>query len=378
MGGLKKRITAVINCEPVSMPRAWLKVLQGFSRVYSGVVGTRAAAYKQGILRSKRLPCPVISVGNISVGGTGKTPMVIYLARRIQKLGYRAVILSRGYKGEFEKRGGVVSDGVSLLAGAASAGDEPFMMARTLKGIPVITGHDRYRSGLLALKQFNLDLILLDDGFQHLQLSRDLNIVLMDAKQPLGNRYLLPRGNLREPIGALSRADAVVLTRFEEAYRPGLPDLERLLGNCPVFVCRHQPTLFTPALSKNAKGQILDRGLGAISTDEVAHKRVLGFSGLARNDLFQKTLAEFPFDVAGFKGFADHHPYSSKDLATIRDLARGVKADMLCTTEKDFVRIPREALEDQAFLIIGVDIAFAEDSFDTFFIGKLREILAQP
>lgn len=368
-------ITAVINDEPASLPGFYLKALEGLSRVYSGVVKLRTSAYQRAILPRRKLPCPVVSIGNIAVGGTGKTPMAIYLAKLPRDLGHRTVIISRGYKGGFEKKGGIVSDGFRLAADARSAGDEPFMMARALKGIPVIVGHDRHRSGRLAIERFDPDIILLDDGFQHLKLHRDLDIVLLDARRPFGNRHLLPRGNLREPISALCRAGTVILTRYEAACRASLAETRRAVDGQPVFACRHQPVLLEPVSTAPPAGGEIDRAVRAISRDAVRGKRVFGFCGLARNDLFRETLAQFPFEVAGFEGFADHHPFTYPDLARLRTRARDKAAHVLCTTEKDFVRIPSGALEEGELLIIGIDIVFPDEGFDVYFTGRVRKLL---
>ena len=182
---------------------------------YGGIVRLRETLYKKGLLQSKRLPCPVISIGNITVGGSGKTPMTIYVAELIKHLGYGVAIISRGYKGQAEKIGGVVCDGRRICMGPDTAGDEPFMVAQRLKTVPVIVGQNRFKAGRLAIREFKPDVLLLDDAFQHLKLHRDLDIVLLDSKAPLGNTYLFPRGTLRESASALSRGDAVVLTRSD-------------------------------------------------------------------------------------------------------------------------------------------------------------------
>ncbi|MBU4464115.1 MAG: tetraacyldisaccharide 4'-kinase, partial [Proteobacteria bacterium] len=185
------------------------------SLAYGYAVKLREFCYKIGIVKSKRLLCAVISIGNITVGGTGKTPMTIKVAQIIRRLGYKVAIISRGYKGGAEKTGGIVSNGHTILMESDKAGDEPFMMASKLKDIPVVVGQNRYKAGWLAIKEFDPDVIVLDDAFQHLNLKRDIDIVLLDCEHPFGNAHLLPRGILREPISALKRSDAFVLTRFD-------------------------------------------------------------------------------------------------------------------------------------------------------------------
>jgi tetraacyldisaccharide 4'-kinase len=170
MNPLTKKIHTLMHTDPSGRPSYLELFMFGLSIIYGAVLKIRASGYKRGLLRSKKLPCKVISVGNITAGGTGKTPMTVFLARRIHQMGYRAAVISRGYRGRAEKSGGIVSNGREIFMGPQLAGDEPFMMATRLKTIevPVLVGQDRYRSGLLALDKFNPDVIVLDDGFQHL------------------------------------------------------------------------------------------------------------------------------------------------------------------------------------------------------------------
>ncbi|MFP4347000.1 MAG: tetraacyldisaccharide 4'-kinase, partial [Desulfococcaceae bacterium] len=217
------------------------RLLGFFSVLYGGILELRARGYRRGILKSRRLSCRVISVGNITAGGAGKTPMTIYLSRALQRSGYRVAVVSRGYGGRAQKTGGIVSEPGRIRMGPETAGDEPFMMAQTLGKTPVLVGGDRYRSGITALKRFQPEIILLDDGFQHLKLKRDLDLVLLDCRRPVGNGRVLPRGPLREPLTALKRADAFVLTRCagtapdREDVPPFLP-----LGK-PIFRSVHRP-----------------------------------------------------------------------------------------------------------------------------------------
>ena len=213
MSALRRRIEALMGGErprPFDPLAAGLNLAAG---VYGGVGRLRAALYRRGVLRARRLPCPVIAIGNLTVGGTGKTPMAIHVAGLLQQLGYRVAVISRGYRGLAEKTGGVVSDGANLRMTAAQAGDEPYLMALLLPGVPVVVGRSRLRAGLCALAAFGVDVLVLDDAYQHLQLARDLNLLLLDQAAPFGNGQVLPRGVLREPISALTRADAVVFTR---------------------------------------------------------------------------------------------------------------------------------------------------------------------
>ena len=181
--------------------------LWGCSKIYSVGIKFRNLLYKCRLIKQKKLPCFVISIGNITVGGTGKTPMTMYVAKIIKNLGYKPVIITRGYQGTYKDAQSIVSDGSNFFLDAREAGDEACMMAVSLK-IPVIVGKNRYQAGMLAIKEFNPDVIILDDAFQHIALKRDLNLLLCDFTKPFGNFHLIPRGRLREPQAALQRSDA--------------------------------------------------------------------------------------------------------------------------------------------------------------------------
>ncbi|MFZ3207577.1 MAG: tetraacyldisaccharide 4'-kinase, partial [Geobacteraceae bacterium] len=187
-------------------------ILWPLSLVYANIMRLRALVYRHGALRVNRLPRPVIAVGNLTVGGTGKTPMVALLCRDLLERGKRVTVLSRGYGGKAGKEPRIVSDGRTLFLSPAEAGDEPYMLAVTMPGLAVVIGSDRYRAGLFALEHLAPDIFIMDDGFQHLRLWRDLNILLVDSRSPFGNGLTLPAGLLREPVGAMKRADLVVLT----------------------------------------------------------------------------------------------------------------------------------------------------------------------
>ena len=191
----------------------FMVLLTLLSFVYALILQLRVLVYKAGLLRSFRLPCPVISVGNLTVGGTGKTPMTLYLARWFMDRGKRVVILSRGYGGSLEGTIRIVADGSTILLSPGDAGDEPYLLANSLPGVMVVIGSDRYQAGCLALERLNPDIFILDDGFQHLRLKRDLNLLLLDCEKPFGNGRTLPAGILREPVSAIERADLVIFTR---------------------------------------------------------------------------------------------------------------------------------------------------------------------
>ena len=353
-------------------------LLQNAAYLYGAAMRFRARLFAQGRLISHRLPCKVVSVGNIALGGTGKTPASLYMAHLIHEAGLRVAVVSRGYKGRAEHQGGIVSDGHTLQMTPADAGDEPYLMARHLLplGIPVIVGGDRVRSGRLAVERFSTEVLVLDDGFQHMRLQRDLNLVLLDVRQPFGNGHLLPRGTLREPLSALARADACLLTRCPRAFVARIPDggdggdgahLSHDRRH-PVFSATHAPF----AVEWIADGQIGPQQ-ELPSMDAMSCRPVFAFSGLARNDDFQASLRDMGFDLRGWKAFADHHAYSREELAAIESLAARQGAEMMVTTEKDRVKIDPAWIRQMPLLVVGVqiDLGARAADFRRFVLGKL-------
>ena len=342
--------------------------LHGMSRLYTAAVKARLAAYRHGIFKTRKLSCRVVSIGNITVGGTGKTPLTMYVAERIQSWGLRAAVISRGYKGIAEKSGAIVGDGSRLLLSAQDAGDEPFLMAARLmkRSVPVLAGHDRIRMGQLAIRTFDPDVILLDDGFQHVRLARDVDVVLLDEKLPFGNQHLLPRGVLREPLSSLQRADLFILTRSDtkektlthaplKASRSGLPQR-------PVFRAAHIPVLRAWIEADQWAGAELLSGSTDLDNQLFAGRRVFAFSGLAANDAFRRSLTDMGLELSGFIGFADHHAYTQNDVKQILHAVRSTGADCLCTTDKDWVKLFQKVNWPLELAVMGVDIDFAADA----------------
>jgi tetraacyldisaccharide 4'-kinase len=352
---LKARITEIMTRrEPY--PFCSLATFLGWiSVLYGGLVRFRRRLYARGTLTSYRLPCPVISVGNLTVGGTGKTPMAVHLVEAILKLGYRPVILSRGYKGLGEKGGAVVSDGHRLFCSARQAGDEPYLMAALLPSVPVVVGRNRYRIGLDAVQKFKPDLVVLDDAYQHLQLKRDLNLLLLDARHPFGNDHLLPRGTLREPAAFLHSADAVVLTRAGQVPLENRESLIRWASPRPVFASDHQPVVRMVLEAGQPAGALQagpEEGL------DLKDRRIFAFAGLGRNDAFFNSLGLLGASVQGTKGFADHYFYTDGDLRQIVQLAPQAGASCLITTDKDFVRLPPGTRLPFDLIVMGVRMNF--------------------
>jgi len=296
---------------------------------YRGLLGAREWLYARGVLASRGLDCPVVAVGNITVGGTGKTPAVELAVRTLLDLGHRPGVLSRGYG----RRGGgvqVVADAASIRLDAEEAGDEPFLLARRLPGVPVVVGSNRYEAGRLARERFGITALVLDDGFQHRTLRKDLEIVMARAANPWGNGRLLPGGPLREPLDGLARADLVVATgarRAEDAAEVWAT-LERLAPGVPVLTAVHVPT---ECFESSA--------MRFVPLSVLGNATLLAFAGIGSPTGFQRTLGETAVVVAGFEPFADHHWYTREDLTRLDRRAADLGADGLVTTEKDWVRL---------------------------------------
>ena len=310
------------------MSMAWRYLFLPLAPFYRGAVAVRSAAYRRGWRRRARLDVPVISVGNLSFGGTGKTPTVIALARELARIGRRPAVLTRGYKRLEDEQQVVI--GPDPRQGAVEVGDEPLEMARRLPGVPVVVDADRVRGGVEAVR-LGADVVLLDDGFQHLRLERDLDLVLIDAGDPWGGDRLPPLGRLREPLKALDRADAVVITKVPTEWRPVVADIERRLDRfapaLQVFVSRLRPSRVHVPGEGWKKPEVLDG------------KRVFAFAALGRPEGFATTLREAGAEVAGKKWFPDHHAYREQDLRQAIDRATAVSA-VPVTTAKDAVKLP--------------------------------------
>jgi len=331
------------------------------SLVYRAGVGLRNFLYDTGILRAHRMTCPVISVGNIMVGGTGKTPMAIMLADMLKGRGFRPAILSRGYGGKRRGTGRayVVSDGRGVLMGPEEAGDEPVLIARNVPDVPVIVARDRSHAGLLAVERFDADVLILDDGFQHRRLARDIDIVLLDGRRPFGNGFLLPRGGLREPRTALRRADTVIITSTGKA--DGL--FPAGLSQASVFRGRRRPVDLVRGREKDTCPLAC-----------LADKRICAFSGIARPDSFRRILDPLCGEVASFVPFPDHHVYTAGDVERIRKVSRDCGAQIMVTTEKDGIRLTRfpDFFQDVYLLRIAMEVASSRPSFEEYLVTGLK------
>jgi tetraacyldisaccharide 4'-kinase len=307
------------------------RILGAAAGGYRGLLGTRDWLYARGVLKCRALGVPVVSVGNLTVGGTGKTPAVELAVRSLIDLGHRPAVVSRGYG----RRGHgiqVVADAASIRLDADEGGDEPFLLARRLPGVPVVVGANRYEAGRHAVERFGVSAIVLDDGFQHRTLAKDLEIVMARAAAPWGNGRLLPGGPLREPLAALARAHLIVVTgargpddvgEVAEAARIHAPGV-------PLLTARHVPTECWEAGAMRYLGPEALRG-----------RRLLAFAGIGAPDGFRRTLEDTGAVEAGFARFADHHRYTRDEMAGLEARAAAASASGLVTTEKDWARLRR-------------------------------------
>jgi tetraacyldisaccharide 4'-kinase len=296
---------------------------------YRGLLGAREWLYARGVLHSHALDCPVVSIGNLTVGGTGKTPAVELAVRTLADLGHRPAVLSRGYG---RSGGGVqiVADAASIRLDAEEAGDEPFLLARRLPGVPVVVGPNRYEAGRVARARFGVTAVVLDDGFQHRTLRKDLEILMARAAQPWGNGRLLPGGPLREPLGGLARAHLVVATgarRLDEAAEV-TQAVRHVAPAVPVLTAVHVPTECFES-----------GGMRFVALEALGGARLLAFAGIGSPAGFRRTLRETAATVVDFQEFADHHWYTREELAGLERRAVEMRADGFVTTEKDWVRL---------------------------------------
>ncbi len=332
--------------EEAPADRARLAALLPLEGLFRAAVAARGALYRAGMLRPAPAGVPVISVGNLSVGGAGKTPAAMAVAERLLARGRTVAVLSRGY-GSGRQDARVVSDGKSLLLGAEEGGDEPVLMARRLPGVRVLCGPRRAELARLAVAQYGADALVLDDGFQHRALARDLDLVVLDASSPFGNGHCLPRGPNREPPSALRRAGLLWLSRVDQADAAELEGLRRLArrltGRAPVE-SRHAPLA---VLDGRLEPRDVPRSLSGA--------RVLLLSGLARPEGFRRTVEGLGASVVGERRYPDHHPFTEGELDEALSALVAAEGDWLLTTEKDAVRLPAGRAGDPRLRVLRVE-----------------------
>lgn len=340
--------------------RTFLAILTLFSHAFRLVVQSRLFLYDTGILHRYPLGCQVISVGNITVGGTGKTPVVEAFARELQRAGRKVAILSRGYRKKelawyariFREQidpPRVVSDGHHVLLDSEMGGDEPYMLAVNLPGVVVLVDRNRVKSGRHAVRKFGCDTLVLDDGFQYQKLKHRLELVLVDRTNPFGNGNLLPRGILREPVRNLRRANFVFITKSDGQTEELRRQIEALRPGAEIIECRHEPRCLRNAFSNERNPLSMLQGLP-----------VMALSGIAAPQSFESSLRAMGARVIECERFADHHRYSQQEILDAVNRADEIGAKAIITTEKDAVRLPR--LENPAIPIfyLRVDIEILE------------------
>jgi tetraacyldisaccharide 4'-kinase len=372
---LSGRIFTALAPGSTATPSRLQIALTPISRLYGAAAFLRRALYALNIVKPKHLPCPTISIGNITTGGTGKTPLTIYVATLLKEAGLSPLIISRGYRGTASKNGGIVSDGRTIRMDAGRSGDEPLLMAQRLPGVPVAVGRNRYKIGTDAIRQFAPDVILLDDGFQHFQLARNIDIVLLDHARPLGNDRLLPAGPLREPPGALRKADIIVFTRADNPAGPHPACLEACISDKPRFNACHVPVItewLSADTASTPKGPLP-------GIDSLAGRQAYLFCGLADNQSFLDSVRQLTADIAGHRFFRDHHAYTAGDLAAISREAREKNADMIITSGKDYVKIRGHHIPDIPCDLVVLDAAISfKDQTERFKHLLLARIKGAP
>lgn len=319
------------------------------SWMYGALCRFRIFLYEAGILPKKRVDCPVVSIGNITTGGTGKTPLTIYLAEKWQERGKTVGIVSRGYRRETKTSVVLVSDGSKLLESARSVGDEPRLMAERLKGVPIIVAADRYEGCRWLISRFHVDLILLDDGFQHIRLDRDLNLLLIDVTNPFGNGRLLPRGSLREPVSEIRRADCVIFTRTDR--EEDMADLSNLIKRFerPFLKSRFQAS------------ELIDFKSGLVHPlSDLKGQLILAVCGIGNPKAFLKQLSVLGAKIQDAIIFQDHHDYKPSDIHTIGERAEAIHIARIVTTEKDAVKMKGLPGINLDIWILRIDMVFLE------------------
>ena len=334
---MKDYLYAIITGRTTGViPTLLIGLLTLLSYIYAVVLKTRGWLYDCGLLKQKKLPCGVISVGNIVAGGTGKTPVVIWIAKYLQSEGVQVGVLLRGYRRESHHSITIVSDGKRILTPVTESGDEAGLIASKLPGVPVVVGSDRYAAGLEVLQLWGHTngVLILDDGFQRRQLVRDLDILTIDSTQPFGTGKLLPVGTLREPKTALSRTDVLLLTRTDLAAES--INFERFLQGKQIFESCHQPT----RLYQLSTGE-------ECALDLLEGQRILAVCGIGNPEAFVGTLRQFEPKAVELLTFPDHHRYSLADFNDISRMAREVDADIVVITEKDSQKLAAFAVQTE-------------------------------
>ncbi|MGN0833392.1 MAG: tetraacyldisaccharide 4'-kinase [Kiritimatiellia bacterium] len=345
--------------------RFLLATLKVFSWLFLAVVEVRYLLYRAGLLRRYPLGTQVISIGNVTAGGTGKTPVTEIFARTLAAEGRRVAILSRGYRRreapwwqrlftQVIEKPLVVSDGRRVLLDSATGGDEPYMLASNLPGVAVVVDRNRVKAGRYAVNRLGCDTLILDDGFQYQKLKHSIEVVLVDSTNPFGNGNLLPRGILREPVRNLKRADIIFLTKCRGDVSDVKREIRRFNRTAEIVECNHTPKVLKDVWSREE-----------FPLAWLAGKTVCTLSGIASPKGFENSLRRLGSKVVWCERYADHHRYDASEVLYALNRTADMGADALVTTEKDAVRFPR--LETSPvrclYLRIAIEILAGGESF---------------
>ena len=339
------------------------KLVQVYVKIHRWLINVR-------ILRDKTLGVQVIAVGNLTWGGTGKTPVVEKFARELRDAGRKVAILSRGYRSkpppihvwllnkilfrEDQNPPRVVSDGKSLLLDSETAGDEPYMLASNLKDVVVLVDKDRVKSGRYAIEKFGCDTLLLDDAFQYWKLrGRRHDVVLIDRQQPFGNGHLIPRGELREPPSHLARAQTIFITKSDGQTAELRERISKLNSTAAVIECVHHPLYLEDVFTAERK-----------TLDFLARKKVASLSGIAQPESFEQSLVKLGAELVYSKRFADHHRFSQQEILNAINRGKKRQAEFIITTQKDAVRFPKIDRRDLPIFFMRVEIKIVSGAND--------------
>lgn len=331
--------------------------LSAAATAYRVALAARSAAYRIGLLSTRGLPVPVISVGNVTVGGSGKTPLAEVIVLALAEMGARPAVISRGY-GRRSRGVRIVADGGGVRLGARDGGDEPVLLAERLPGVPVVVGESRYEAGAVAVGTCGAGALVLDDGFQNRTLAKDLEVVVISGYDPWGNGRLFPRGSLREPLSALSRAAMAVVTNppTPEAARDIAHVLRRKGSAATMLSGVYQPiSLWHPTSLRRG-----DAGRAEVS-GALAGRKVLALAGVASPRGFVVTAGQLGVEITGLAEFPDHHWYTAGEIARVAARARETGAEAVLTTEKDWIRLREMPRGDVPFWVLSVRLDMGAD-----------------
>lgn len=327
--------------------------------LYGKLMAMRSLAFSLGLFSSHTVDVPVISVGNLTMGGSGKTPVVMYLARLLKEKGFSPAVISRGYKGAAGNNINIVSDGKATLLSPVDAGDEPYLIAQSLPDVPVLTGKKRIFPSLHAVNELHCDIIILDDGFQHLSLKRNLDLVLFNSRTLNKFYHVFPSGLLREAFSALKRSQCIIYTNTDEKNISQTGKFHKSIAPCLTH-SNHFFTQYVPT-------RLVDAAGNSFSIGDVSG-RAAAFCGIASPERFEETLAALSFDPVFLETFADHHQYTPDDIANLERMSLLNDIKILLTTQKDLVKLKFMTCS-VPILAVAMDVKTGPE-FDKFILSQ--------